>query len=146
MRVTGTNEELLQQHKTAPVPEPSIPPGVPPEVGAFVMKLMAKRSWHRFEFAADARRVWRRWAPSGGATTTPIPLVNVARAALASGQAGSASSPDVMGGAEPQPTTTGLLGLRPSPFVGRLFERSEHVRHGSRRRLDPVGPQLVEQS
>jgi hypothetical protein len=30
--------------------------------------------------------------------------------------------------------------------VGRLFERSEHVRHGSRRRLDPVGPQLVEQS
>jgi len=124
----GTNEELLQQHKTAPVPEPSIPPGVPAEVGAFVMKLMAKRPWHRFEFAADARRVWRRWAPSAGATPTPLPLGSAlgrdARAALASGQAGSASSPDAIAGAEPQPTTTGLLGLRPSPFVGRAFERA----------------------
>ncbi len=124
----GTNEELLQQHKTAPVPEPSIPPGVPPEVAGFVMKLMAKRPWHRFEFAADARRVWRRWAPSAtAATTTPLPSASSlrgARAALASGQAGSASSPEAIGGAEPQPTTTGLLGLRPSPFVGRAFERA----------------------
>jgi serine/threonine protein kinase len=123
---TGTNEELLQQHKTAPVPEPSIPPGVPPEVAAFVMKLMAKRPWHRFEFASDARRVWRRFAPSAGAgsaTTTPLPLASVAREALASTQA-AGSSQDGSSSAEPQPTTTGLLGLRPSPFVARPFERA----------------------
>jgi serine/threonine protein kinase len=119
----GTNEELLQQHKSAAVPEPDIPPGVPSEVAAFVMKLMAKRPWHRFEFAADARRVWRRFAPSGGATTTPLPMVRIAREAIASVQA-SASSSDALGAAEPQPTTTGLLNLRPSPFVARNFERT----------------------
>ncbi len=124
----GTNEELLQQHKSAPVPEPDIPPGVPPEVGAFVMKLMAKRPWHRFEFAADARRVWRRWDPSlggGSATTTPLPLVRLAREAIALGRArATGSTPEIALGAEPQPTTTGLLHLRPSPFVARAFERA----------------------
>jgi eukaryotic-like serine/threonine-protein kinase len=128
----GTNEELLSQHKSGPVPEPDTPPGVPPEVAAFVMKLMAKRPWHRFEFAADARRVWRRWDPAlagGPATTTPLPLGKVAREALASGQAGhasgsSGSTPEILLVAEPQPTTTGLLNLRPSPFVARGFERA----------------------
>jgi hypothetical protein len=123
----GSNDELLQQHKSGPVPEPSIPPGVPQEVASFVMRLMAKRPWHRFEFAGDARRVWRRFAPSAegvAAAATPVPLGAVAREALASNQQASASSPDVMGAAEPQPTTTGLLSLRPSPFVARAFERS----------------------
>jgi eukaryotic-like serine/threonine-protein kinase len=120
----GTNEELLAQHKSAPVPEPSIPPGVPPEAGAFVMRLMAKRPWHRFEVAADARRVWRRFAPSGtDAITSPLPLVRMAREALAAGQAVT-SSPEMQGGVDPQPTTTGLLSLRPSPFVARTFERA----------------------
>jgi serine/threonine protein kinase len=121
----GTNDELLQQHKSAAVPEPSIPPGVPPEVGAFVMKLLAKRPWHRYEFAGDARRVWRRFAPTaadGTATSTPLPLAAVAREAASSQQ--HISSPDLVGGADPQPTTTGLLGLRPSPFVARAFERA----------------------
>jgi serine/threonine protein kinase len=119
----GTNDELLAQHKSAPVPEPSIPPGVPPEVGQFVMRLLAKRPWHRFEFAADARRAWRRFAPSGGATTTPLPMIS-SRGPLSSGLVAAASSPEAIGGAEPQATTTGLLGLRPAPFVARGFERS----------------------
>src|SRR6185437_6741687 len=127
---TGTNEELLSQHKSAAVPEPSLPPGVPAEVGAFVMKLMAKRPWHRFEFAADARRVWRRWDPSlagagtGAATTTPLPFVRLAREAIALGQA-TGSGPEINAAGEPQPTTTGLLHLRPSPFVARAFERAK---------------------
>ena len=122
----GGNEELLTQHKSGPVPEPSIPPGVPPEVAAFVMRLMAKRPWHRFECAADARRAWRRFAPSAGATTTPIPGAQGTRggrAALAS-QA-TASSTEAFQVTEPQPTTTGLLGLRPAPFVARAFERAK---------------------
>jgi serine/threonine protein kinase/tetratricopeptide (TPR) repeat protein len=120
---TGSNEELLQQHKSAPVPEPSIPPGVPPEAAGFVMKLMAKRPWHRYEYAADARRAWRRLAPSGGATSTPLPIVSLRRGPLPSSQA-AASSREAIGGGEPQPTTTGLLNLRPSPFVARGFERA----------------------
>ena len=72
---TGSNEELLQQHKSAPIPEPTLQPEVPREVGAFVTRLLAKRPWHRYEFAADARRVWRRFAPdpAKSATGTPLP-------------------------------------------------------------------------
>lgn len=120
---TGTNDELLTQHKSAPVPEPSIPPGVPPEVAGFVMRLMAKRPWHRYEYAAEARRAWRRFAPTGGATTTPLPIGSRSRGPLPSSQAAASSRESVPGG-EPQPTTTGLLNLRPAPFVARGFERA----------------------
>ena len=32
-------------------------------VGAFVQRLLAKKPWHRFELAADARRVWAQFRP-----------------------------------------------------------------------------------
>ncbi len=121
---TGTNDELLSQHKSAAVPEPSIPPGVPPEVGPFVMRLMAKRPWHRFDFAADARRAWRRFAPGGGsATATPLPLIPTGRGGSPAGSAAT-SAPEALAGTDPQPSTTGLLNLRPAPFVARAFERA----------------------
>lgn len=120
---TGTNEELLAQHKSGPVPEPKIPPGVPQEAAPFVMRLMAKRPWHRFEYAADARRAWRRLAPAGGATSTPLPLSSLRRGPLPSATAAASSREAVFAG-EPLPTTTGLLSLRPAPFVARGFERA----------------------
>ena len=117
----GTNEELLQQHKSAPVPEPNLAPGVPPEVAQFVMRLMAKRPWHRYEFAAEARRAWRKFAPTGSATTTPLPM-GAPRTVPA--HVASTSSADAFGMDAQQVSTTGLLGLRPSPFVARTAERN----------------------
>ena len=142
----GTNEELLQQHKTAPVPEPSIPPGVPPEVAAFVMRLMAKRPWHRFEFAGDARRVWRRFAPSvagvgAAATTSPLPLAVVAREALASNQA-AASSPDVDGRRRTAADHHGAPQPAPEPLRGprlRAGPPARGRRRGRRARRAPAG-------
>jgi serine/threonine protein kinase len=120
---TGTNEELLSLHKSATVPEPDLPPGVPAEVAGFVQRLMAKRPWHRFEYASDARRTWRRFAPAGGATSTPLPIQSLRRGPLP-GSTAAASSRDAISFGEPQPTTTGLLSLRPAPFVARGFERA----------------------
>jgi eukaryotic-like serine/threonine-protein kinase len=118
----GTNEELLAQHKSAAVPEPKLPLGAPRDAAAFVMKLMAKRPWHRFEFAADARRAWRKLAPEGkSAMLTPLPSVG---SKLSVTPADAASSSGAMIPADPQPTTAGLLGLRPSPFVARTIERT----------------------
>jgi serine/threonine protein kinase len=120
---TGTSEELLQKHKSAPIPEPKLPPDTPPEVAGFVMRLLAKRPWHRFEFAADARRAWRRFVPvSKSAVLAPLPTLGSPRRITPVNDA--ASSVDVFGPAEPQPTTAGLLGLRPSPFVARAAERT----------------------
>ncbi len=120
---TGTNEELLTQHKSAAVPEPTLSPGVPPEVAGFVMKMMAKRPWHRFEFAQDARRAWRQFMPSASqsATMTPLPI-GPARSIPPPVDAASAN--DAFSAPEPTATTTGLLGLRPSPFVARNAERT----------------------
>lgn len=118
----GTNEELLQRHKSAPIPECALPPGVPVEVRTFVTRLLAKRPWHRYEFAADARRAWRKFAPAtGSARSIPKPLPS--RGPLSSGIA-LGSSPDSYVPADPHPTSTGLLGLRPSPFVARAMERT----------------------
>ena len=36
---SGTDEELLQQHRSAPIPEPKLPPGAPAETAAFVKRL-----------------------------------------------------------------------------------------------------------
>lgn len=119
---TGTNEELLSQHKSAAVPEPKLPVDAPRDAAAFVMKLMAKRPWHRFEFAADARRSWRKLAPeSKSAMLTPLPTLG---SPLSVTPASAASSGGAMIPADPQPTTAGLLALRPSPFVARTLERT----------------------
>jgi hypothetical protein len=120
----GSNDELLQLHRNGPIPEPAIPPGVPREVGPFVMRLIAKRPWHRFDFAGDARRAWRQFKPAKvGASATPVPR--------AAGPPRLTPSRDeiTMPGPmevefEPPTTTAGLLGLRPSPLVARNAERA----------------------
>src|SRR6185295_20047676 len=118
----GNAQDVLRAHKRSPVPALKLADGVPMGVSGFVQRMLAKRPWHRFEFAADARRAWRRFAPTGAypkahmaARSSPL-SIPPAREISSSTDGGS--------GAEPQPTTTGLLGLRPSPFVARGAERT----------------------
>ncbi|HTJ81662.1 MAG TPA: protein kinase [Polyangiaceae bacterium] len=128
---TGTNEELLQQHRNAPVPEPGIPPGAPSGVVGFTMQLMAKRPWHRFAYAADARRAWRALKPldsasAGGATSTPLPKgTSSKKDAKSSRNAITLPEPFMQGEAPRAPPAAGLLALRPSPFVARQEERTK---------------------
>ena len=60
---TGTPDEVLRAHRDTPPPPPRLARNVPPAVGPFVLKLLAKRPWHRFRFAADARAAWQEFAP-----------------------------------------------------------------------------------
>ncbi len=119
----GTDDELLQQHKSAPIPDPPVRAGIPADAVPFVKRLLAKRPWHRFDFAADARKALWPLRPRGkDATTTPRP-------ASRSFASVSRSTPMQIGNSlvESQVTTTGLLSLRPSPFVARTAERSRLV-------------------
>lgn len=120
----GTNDELLEQHKNAAVPEPGLPPGAPPEVRAFVMRLMAKRPWHRYDFAGDARRVWRAMKPATDAMATPIPRGALSIDPLVPTR-DEVTLPDPETPEMPKPSgvATGLLGLRPAPVVARQTER-----------------------
>ncbi|MFO0613722.1 MAG: protein kinase [Polyangiaceae bacterium] len=128
---TGTNEELLQQHRNGPIPEPSLPPDAPRGVAQFVMTLMAKRPWQRYLFAADARRAWRAFQPSNrSATVTPLPTIggSVRSASVTPNPSRDAITlPETHLDGSPGRVSTaaaGLLALRPSPFVARHAERS----------------------
>jgi serine/threonine protein kinase len=131
----GSNEELLAQHRNAPVPSPSLPPDVPREVATFVVKLMQKRPWHRFQYASDARRAWRQWKPSGSATETPLPLRPSDKPSILPSR-DEITLPEPLGAAghpnpgfertleRPSAVAAGLLALRPSPFIARHHERA----------------------
>jgi serine/threonine protein kinase len=125
----GSSEELLQAHRNAPIPAPEpLPPGVPKGVTPFVQRLLAKRPWHRYEFAGDARRVWRTFRPAEGktdVTSTPIPRGAGPRGPLPSSHDSTLRlDPDLFRAESSVATTTGLLGMRPSPFVARQAERA----------------------
>ncbi|WP_437930823.1 protein kinase [Sorangium sp. So ce291] len=125
----GSNDELLQQHRSAPIPDLPLPPEVPGDVAKFAKRLLAKRPWHRFDFAGDARRVWKRFEPRSdvNVTATPLPI-----ALLTSGRLPPSRkellTPELLEPPDDDPppsvTTTGLLALRPSPFVARTGERA----------------------
>jgi serine/threonine protein kinase len=118
----GTAQEVLRAHKRAAVPAPALHEGVPLQVGAFVQRLLAKKPWHRFELAADARRVWAqfrpRHAPTLEETVANLPLPPAA----------PSSSPEMgRAVAAARSLAPGLLSLRPSPMVGRETERQELI-------------------
>lgn len=122
---TGSNEELLQQHRSAPIPTPDIPPGTPAEAGDFVRRLLAKRPWHRFDLAGDARRVWRTLRPAESQPRAVVTYGSDGPVSVAPTRE-EITLPEPFGPTEvgtPSVAATGLLGLRPSPFVGRLQER-----------------------
>jgi len=123
----GSNDELLEKHKTEPLPSFDLADGVPSGVKKLIDRLTEKWPWKRYEFAADARREWQLYAPTGAVRTLPPPNGSVA-AATSSNQSLisdiSSLAPD-----EDQDigmhavATPGLMGLRPSPLVARGSER-----------------------
>jgi hypothetical protein len=68
----GSAQDVLRAHKRSPVPLPKLPDDVAPEAGKFVLKLLEKKPWQRFEFAADARRAWNAIRPAHASTLDEI--------------------------------------------------------------------------
>jgi serine/threonine protein kinase/tetratricopeptide (TPR) repeat protein len=117
----GNAQEVLRAHKRTPVPPLDLPSDVPPGVSAYVQRLLAKKPWHRFEYAADARRAWAAFKPAHSQAMEEVvasaPSVRVA----------PASSRPALGNAvaAAQSLTPGLLSLRPSPMIARDEERAK---------------------
>jgi eukaryotic-like serine/threonine-protein kinase len=107
----GVPQDVLRAHKRTPVPMPKLPEGVPAEAGAFVVKLLEKKPWHRFELAADARRAWDALKPADAHS-----LEALVRGAPSSR---AAPAPDA------RTLAPGLLGLRAPMLVARDEERAE---------------------
>jgi len=68
----GNAQDVLRAHKRSPVPPLALHDDVPSLAGTFVLKLLEKKPWNRYEFAADARRAWERIKPARAATLEEV--------------------------------------------------------------------------
>ncbi len=118
---TGDPKALLRQHAFDRVPPLELAIEAPAEVATFVERMLAKRPWDRWEFAAEARAEWARFRPDAdvGAEVWHFPAVSRA-------SAGKAATTRKTGTHGPNPMLSaaterapGLLSMRPSPLVGR---------------------------
>jgi serine/threonine protein kinase/tetratricopeptide (TPR) repeat protein len=118
---SGDPKELLKLHAYHQPPTPDVVVGAPPGVDKFVMRLLAKRPWDRFEFASEGRRSWLRFVPDSidpellkFPTVAPPEEDRKTPTRQTGPRASGAASIDVVPDRAP-----GLLSIRPSPLVGR---------------------------
>ncbi len=64
----GNAQDVLRAHKRTVPPTPSLPEEIPWQAGKFILRLLEKKPWNRYEFAADARRDWALIMPPGSVT------------------------------------------------------------------------------
>jgi hypothetical protein len=110
----GSAQDVLRAHKRTAVPPLALSADVPAAVSAYVQRLLAKRPWHRFDLAADARTAWAEFRPQGAAAMEDMGEPPSMRPPRARGAVAAARS-----------LAPGLLTLRQSPMVGREAERRE---------------------
>lgn len=117
---SGDPKELLKLHAYHQPPLPKIVKEAPNGVDRFVMRLLAKRPWDRFEFASEARRTWLKFVPGNiDPELLKFPTVSKVESARAPPTRRTGprrSSPSLDQAPERAP---GLLSIRPSPLVGR---------------------------
>lgn len=116
----GESKDLLRLHAYEKPPEPQLSLDTPPDVASFILRLLAKRPWDRWEFAADARAEWARWRPSVGVDLSVYrfpALPGVVRDGAAATRKTGPIVPAI--GTPWKEPASGLLRMRPSPFVGR---------------------------
>jgi serine/threonine protein kinase/tetratricopeptide (TPR) repeat protein len=107
----GNAQDVLRAHKRTPVPPPRLADDVPAAVGRFVLRLLEKKPWNRYEFAADARKAWGRVRPPHGASLEDIVQ--------------SHSSSRAAPAAYARSLAPGILSLRAPMLVARQDERRD---------------------
>ncbi|HLK41190.1 MAG TPA: AAA family ATPase, partial [Polyangiaceae bacterium] len=121
----GNAQDVLRAHKRSPVPPPTLADDVPLTAGRFVLRLLEKKPWNRYEFAADARRAWHQVKPARASTLEEIVQGTPSSRAPHAGYAKSLAP--------------GILSLRAPMLVARQDERREVwsavelVSHGAQR-------------
>lgn len=116
---SGDPKELLKLHAYHQPPTPNVAVSAPAGVDKFVLRLLSKRPWDRYEFAAEARRAWLKFVPGSiDPELLKFPQVTHHEDKY---DATRRTGPRTSGVAlEPLPDRApGLLGIRPSPLVGR---------------------------
>lgn len=133
---SGDTHELLRKHAHERVPSLIPVVAAPSGLPAFAARLLAKRPWQRYEYAAEARRAWAKLAPTGRVTSDALRLPAV-EASPPQERAQPKRSPREL------PTRSGskgLLSIRPPPLVGRREIRSRLLEIASEMSRDEGPP------
>lgn len=120
---TGDSKELLRHHAFDMPQVPKLQLEAPNEVVHFVMRLLAKHPWDRWEFASEARAEWDRWRPSASVPTEvwkfpPLPRRKGQSATPPKNLPRRESIFRLPPGVAVE-RAPGLLSIRQSPLVGR---------------------------
>jgi tRNA A-37 threonylcarbamoyl transferase component Bud32/tetratricopeptide (TPR) repeat protein len=117
----GNAQEVLRAHKRTPPPPLALRADAPPQAADFVLRLLAKKPWDRFEFAADARRAWAALRPEETPSLEEVVAKTPPHASLPAPQSSRPALGHAM--AVGRSLAPGLLALRLAPMVGREHER-----------------------
>ncbi|MGC4069187.1 MAG: protein kinase [Polyangiaceae bacterium] len=127
---SGDSKELLRHHAFDMPPVPKVQIEAPNEVAHFVMRLLAKHPWDRWEFASEARAEWDCWRPSAAVSADPAvwrfpPLPRrKGQSAPPPKQSPRRESVFRLPPGVAIERAPGLLSIRQSPLVGRHDIRS----------------------
>jgi serine/threonine protein kinase/tetratricopeptide (TPR) repeat protein len=127
---SGDSKELLRHHAFDMPPVPKVQIEAPNEVAHFVMRLLAKHPWDRWEFASEARAEWDRWRPNASTSADPAvwrfpPLPRrKGQSAPPPRQSPRRESVFRLPPGVAIERAPGLLSIRQSPLVGRHDVRS----------------------
>lgn len=133
--------QIQRMHRSDPVPKLPLPAGVPHGVAPFVQRLLAKRPWHRYDFAADARREFQAFRPSGPQSAWSMPAWSISTHQAAPVAPGFRDT-------ELRPTfeipltdnaPVGLLGFGPGQFIGRAEQKEQLIQHLNELCAAPLG-------
>ena len=124
---SGDSKELLRQHAFDPAPTLELALPAPDGVAEFVMRLLAKYPWERWEFAANARQDWARFRPTGDLDESTWRFPKLPRRVRDEGaktrKTGTRGANPALGLAPER--APGLLSIRPSPLHGRADIRQK---------------------
>ncbi len=117
----GKAKDVLRQHAFDEVPALELTIDAPAGVGEFVLRLLRKRPWERFGYAADAQRAWQPLRPDLTSADFALPVAEPENDSVVPSEdtrpvRGKKSTRRLDEAREHAP---GLLSIRPSPLVGR---------------------------
>ena len=117
----GKAKDVLRQHAFDEVPKLELDIDAPQGVDDFVMRLLRKRPWDRFDFARDAQRAWETFRPDLAKADFTLPVAELDSDCVLPSEdtrpvRGKKSTRRLDEAREHAP---GLLSIRPSPLVGR---------------------------
>jgi serine/threonine protein kinase/tetratricopeptide (TPR) repeat protein len=115
---SGESKDLLRHHAFDVPIAPQLRPDAPTDSVHFVLRMLAKQPWDRWEFASEARAEWLRWKPASDSDPNGYQFPTLTQKPDATRPA-TVHAPRAVPNVATAERSPGLLSIRPSPLVGR---------------------------